>query len=59
MKLCLPFSLAVMAVLSSAHKLTIKKVKTVQPFHRRSAGSDFQLTVDAQPGSANNTFDLE
>jgi len=58
MKLRLSFSLALMAVLSSAHKLTIKKVKTAQPFHRRSAGSDFQITVDAEPGSA-NTFDLE
>jgi saccharopepsin len=58
MKLRPSFSLALMAVLSSAHKLTIKKVKTAQPFHRRSAGSDFQITVDAEPGSA-NTFDLD
>jgi len=58
MKLRLSFSLALIAVLSSAHKLTIKKVKTSQPFQRRGAGSDFQVTVDAESGSG-NTFDLE
>lgn len=54
----LSFSLAFLAVLSSARKVTIKQVKTSQPFHRRSAGSDFQITVDAEPGSG-NSFDLD
>ncbi|KAF8974567.1 aspartic peptidase domain-containing protein [Flammula alnicola] len=60
MKLSIPFSLALMVAVSSAHKFTVKKVKHSDPLQRRSpvySPSDLQINVDAATTS-NSTFDL-
>lgn len=60
MKLSLSLSLALWAALSSAHKLTVKKVQSSQPLARRSAynsPSGLQLSVDAE--DEKNSFDIK
>lgn len=60
MKLSLSLSLGLWAALSSAHKLTVKKVQSSQPLARRSAynsPSGLQLSVDAE--DEKNSFDIK
>ncbi|KAF8165350.1 aspartic peptidase A1 [Crassisporium funariophilum] len=49
-----------MAAVSSAHKFTVKKVKTqtLSPRSPSNGPSDFQVSVDAEAGDA-NSFDIE
>ncbi|KDR83745.1 hypothetical protein GALMADRAFT_236101 [Galerina marginata CBS 339.88] len=60
MKLSLSLSFTLMAALSSAHRITVKKIKHSHPPHRRSPAnspSDLQINVDAE-ASNQNSFDL-
>ncbi|KAF5321097.1 hypothetical protein D9619_000938 [Psilocybe cf. subviscida] len=59
MKLSLSFPVALgAAALSSAHRISFKKVKHTPTFHRREfSPTDFQVSVDGE--SAGNTFDLD
>lgn len=59
MKLSLSFFLALCAALSSAHRVSFKKIKHSQPFQRRAdSATDSQVNVDAE-SSADNSFDLK
>ncbi|KAF8204971.1 aspartic peptidase A1 [Pholiota molesta] len=59
MKLSLPLSLALVAAVASAHRVSFKKLKQPRPFQRRGLDSPSDLQTNVNSGSStNSTFDL-